>query len=118
MRDLVTAWSLWRRHSPYMLLRAFCFTVAKRGCLGAEAHGDPMRNPMRDPGCRSGSVGPWAIQCESRDERKLPCKAKSLPDGCVLEGRAGYLSELLNLADTRNDICIPVAIFNHGHEIF
>ena len=64
-------------------------SLAKRGCLGAEAYGDPMRNPMRDPGSRSGSVVPWAIECESRDKRKLSCNAKSLPDGCALENGSG-----------------------------
>ena len=60
-------------------------SLTKRGCRGVEAYGDPTRNPMRYPGSRSGSVVPWAIEYESRDERKLPCNAKSLPDGCALE---------------------------------
>ena len=64
-------------------------SLAKRGSLGAEAYGDPTRNPMRDPGSRSGSVVPWAIECESRDKRKLSCNAKSLPDGCALEDGSG-----------------------------
>ena len=60
-------------------------SLAKRGCLGAQTYGDPMRNPMRYLGCRSGSVVPWAIECESRGERKLSYNAKTLPDGCALE---------------------------------
>ena len=45
----------------------------------------PMRNPMRDPGSRSGSVVPCWMECESRDEMELSCNARSLPDGCALE---------------------------------
>ena len=33
----------------------------------------PMRNPMRDPGSRSGAVVLCAIECEMRDARKLSC---------------------------------------------
>ena len=33
----------------------------------------PMRNPMRDPGSRSGALVLCAIECEIRDARKLPC---------------------------------------------
>ena len=33
-------------------------------------------------------------------------------------GLIGYVSDFLNLPGTRNDRCIPVAIFNHMYEIF
>ena len=36
----------------------------------------PMRNPMRDPGSRSGALVLCAIECEISDARKLPCNYK------------------------------------------
>ena len=42
MWDLGTAWSLWRRHSPYILLRTFCYTGEARMPWGGSVRREIM----------------------------------------------------------------------------
>ena len=74
----------------------------------------PMRNPMRDPGSRSGHW--FYVRLNARSVMQGNCPAttrEELTRRMCTGGLIGSLPDLLKLADTRNDRCIHVAIFTH-----
>ena len=82
--------------------RAFCLTDEARMSWGGG-----VRRPNAESSAGSGiSLG---IRGSMGDRMREPTRRM-----CT-EGLIGYLSDLLNLPGTRNDICILVAIFSHMH---
>ena len=88
--------------SSYMPQRAFCLTDEARMSWGGG-----VRRPNAESSAGSGiSLG---IRGSMGD------RMRELTRRMCTEGLIGYLSDLLNLPGTRNDICILVAIFSHMH---
>ena len=85
-----------------MSQRAFCLTDEARMPWGGG-----VRRPNAESSAGSGiSLG---IRGSMGD------RMRELTRRMCTEGLIGYLSDLLNLPGTRNDICILVAIFSHMH---